>query len=357
MTWRKCCCENCLIHLDNFDRADAPVLGGSWCEKPGDWEIFSGTAKATLANKNALLNVPHPKPDESMWVIGRTFNEIVGSGQKYRLILNAVKTMVGGYCTTSSFHFADFIRAGDNDGTSKIRLGISSGGVETILKEDTVIGLTGTTRNFQALIGRNPNEFCANVSEAVLSFVGTNHAGVFAGGYYSGMSASDAGMQFDSFSFYQHYTTNKQCLWCICKCDDNFLPPELTCKIYPDPAGCTRLDKLSPCEFKLLWNRVTSRWEGEKLCCNSGQLWRIITSCPADYVGGSDAWALNIVIANGCTSSCGTCNPGIVSASCNPFKVTFGPYLVSTFDFTCSACSSGTPPGWGFCNYYIEISA
>jgi hypothetical protein len=355
-----CCC--CLIYLDEFDRADASTLGGYWCESPGSWEIYSGTARVVTAGANAILNYPHPVPDESMWVIGRTINESVGSGQKYRLILNAVPTITSGVCSTNNFYFADFIRVNDNDGTSKIKLGICSGGTETILKEDTVMGLTGTSRNFQALIGKNPNEFCANVSEAVLSFVGTNHAGVFANGYYSGMALSHAGMQYDRFSFYQHYTTNNTCLNCICKCDDNLLPPELTCKIYPDPAcntaGIKRLDKLeNPCEFKLLWTRVTARWEGETLCCAGGQVFRIITSCPTTNVDGPDCLNLSIVRGAGCFSSCGTCEPGIVSCTCSPFKVTFGPYLVSTFDFTCSACSTGSPPGWSFCNFYIEISA
>ena len=351
------CCCSCTIHSDSFDRGDAAVLGGSWCEKPGDWEIYSGTAKLTLANKYAILDVPHPTPSGTMVVSFDTVDESIDSGDKYRIMLNVVKTTTGSpsYCTTNSFYFADFIRNGMND--SIIKLGICSGGTEVIIKEDFVLGLTGTTRKFTAILGEN--EFCAFVSNCVLSLVSTNNSGTFDNGYYCGMAGTTAGLRFDNFVFEHHYTTNKSCLLCLCDCDGNPIPPILNVKIYPDPSSCTRLDLLAPCEFTLEYDRVDAKWKGQKLCCGSGVLWRLTLTCPTGYFEDSDALHFTLGILDGCTSSCGGCgsSPQVPSSgTCNPFKLIFGPYLVSTFDLTCFQCSTGTAPSWGFCNYYIEIS-
>lgn len=348
-----CCCD-CTIHFDAFDRADAAVLGGSWCEKPGDWEIYSGTAKLTLANKYAILDVAHPVPDETMVVSFDTVDEVDGSGDKYRLMLNVVKTTTGSppYCTTDSFYFADFIRNGVND--SIIRLGICSGGTETIIKEDTIVGLVGTSRKFQAILG--PNEFCAFANGTTLSMVSVNHSGHFANGYYCGMAGTTAGLRFDNFWFEQHNFTNAQCLYCLCKCDETPIPPQLNVRIYPDPSTCQRLDLLDPCEFTIEWDRVTGKWIGELLCCSGGQLWRVQLSCPVGYFVDSDANHIQLDILVGCTSSCGGCSSTFPSsATCDPFLLTYGPFYVAASDFTCP-CSTGAPLGWGDCYFYIEIS-
>ncbi len=358
------CCCSCIIHSDSFDRADAAVLGGSWCEKPGDWEIFSNTAKLTLANKYAILDVPHPAPSGTMVVSFDTVNESIESGDKYRIMLNVVKTTTGSppYCTTNSFYFADFIRNGTND--SIIKLGICSGGTEVIIKEDVVLGLTGTTRKFTAILGER--EFCAFVSNATLSLVATNNSGHFSNGYYCGMAGTTAGLRFDNFTFEHHYTTNKSCLFCLCECDTTPIPPVLNVKIYPDPSSCTRLNKLSPCEFTLEWDRVNGRWKGEKTCCSGGQLWRLELACPTGTCVDTDANHIGLSILVGCTASCGGCGSIInipTSATCSPFKLVYGPFLVAGSDFTCTACSTATPTpfppdfGWGSCYFYIEVSA
>jgi len=339
------CCCGCLIHEDLFDRTDGTPLRGAWCEEDGDYEISSGRAKCLVAGAIAILNIQHPVPDGSMIVTFDTLDEIANSGQKYRVLVNAEITTSGSpvVCETVDYYFVEFERQGLND--SVVRLGIVSGGVETILKSDNVIGLTGTTRTVQATISEKT--LCGSVSNAVLSLVGVVHAGLFADGYYSGFSLSAVDMLIDNFRFYQHHVTEYDCGACICTCDDKEWPPVLNVRIYPDPEDCNRLDQLEPCEFEIEYDRATATWRGSATCCDD-ELFDIEVFC-SSYGGAS----LGINIITGCFNS----HTGPIGAleDCETPCITFGPITVTNLDLTCFCSSIADPLLRDTCTFYIEV--
>lgn len=350
------CCCGCLIHEDLFARSPGTPLRGSWCDEEGDYEIDDGTAKCLVAGAIAILNIQHPVPDESMIAMYKTIDEIEDSGQIYRILVNVDRTTSGDpvVCDAVDYYFAEFERNGTN--TSVIRLGVSSGGVESILKEDDIVGLTGTTRTFKAVI--SDKEFCASVTSAVLSIVATTHSGLFAGGYWCGFSLDTIDMRIDDFRFEKHHTTDAACDACLCTCESTEFPPLLNVRIYPDPSNCVRLDLLEPCEFDIEYDRVNGAWIGSGMCCDEGQEWEIEFSCPPEqYDGFTDLNSASMGITIGCTNSCSGCGgPNYPSsASCDPICFTYGPYNVSATDLTCLCSSSSDIFTRGSCDFYVEI--
>lgn len=355
MAWKKCCCT-CVIHQDGFDRTDGTPLRGRWCETEGDYEIDSGRAKCLVAGAVAILNVRHPVPEGRMYVHFITVDEIDGGGETYRILLNLERTVSGDpvVCDSDNYYFAEFERNGIND--SVIRVGICSAGVETILKQDDIIGLTGTTRMFTAMI--DENIICAGVTSAVLSQVATSHAGLFLDGYYSGFSLDTVDMLIDDFTFEKKENKNTLCASCLCTCETKEWPETLNVRIYPDPDNCTRLDELEPCEFEITWNRVSAAWEGSASCCGGDETFDVEVSCSVSYYEG-EGNQLALGINLGCINS----HDGndVTVQDCDTLCATFGPFFVSATDLTC-LCSSipfdlMNPNARGNCEFYVEVCA
>ena len=172
----RCCCLTCVIDSDDFDRADAATLGAQWDDWSNVWTIDNNEAVSTGAG-NARFDVIHPVPDESMVVYVETRDEVADSGDKYRVLVNVLDA--------DNYHFAEFTRNGANDST--LALGSASAGVETVAKTETILGLTGTSRQIVVTIAEN--EFCANVTNSVLSLV-TTVPTLISGGYWSGIGSA-----------------------------------------------------------------------------------------------------------------------------------------------------------------------
>src|SRR5690606_29538564 len=135
-------------------------LGASWTHDADEWLTvatppwISGYAESQADGAVAINNTPHTTPDESGVVFLQIINEVNNSGDKYRAIVNATDA--------DNYHFAEYIR---NDYTdSVLRLGICSGGSDTILKSETIVSLSdpvGGPRTLSVMI--SDNEFCANL--------------------------------------------------------------------------------------------------------------------------------------------------------------------------------------------------
>jgi hypothetical protein len=367
-----CCCTECIIFSDQFDRADNTELGFPWYDDGPEFSIISYDA-VSEGDSTAYLDVIHPIPDTSMVVTMKTREEVENGGVKYRILVNIPRLATAPHFNSNNLYFAEFERNGLND--SVIRLGIISNGVTTILKEEDIIGLLNFNRNFIAIF--SDTEFCASVSNATLSFVGIVPPAPFDEGYYCGMRIDTEDIIVEEFIFEEHFKTNPKCLSCLCKCntdatgDDSYFAPKMHVRIYPDPENCTRLDLLEPCEFDIEWNRLTSRWEGSHLCCESydpstGQLWEVLFNCPTidPETGLYDPYTATLAILTGCTSSCGGCGGNLATwdglpteADCSPQRFLYGPFLVTELDLSCFCSSVTSPFGRGSCNYYIEVTA
>jgi len=366
MPWWNCCCEGCKIFEDDFTRENADTLGSPWCEPPDSWSIFEYKARCDIAGSIALLDIAHPELVGSMVVTLDTIDEIADSNQKYRLILNAVKQEVievgfpesTVWCETDSYYFAEFERIGTN--TSIIRLGVVSGGFESILKQDVVLGLTGFSRKFTAIL--SAKEFCASVTESVLSYVGTVPGGLFEDGHFCGMELSEEGMLVDNFLWEEHFDTNPECPLCLCRCSGGYFPPTLRVRVFPDPddPDCERLNTLDPCEFEIDYDRIDSVWRGEGLCCDGQQGWMVAITCPPaePETGEFDPYNTPMSIEVGCTDSCAGCESGNlpIAATCDPISLTYGPFFVAGSDLSCFCTTNYEPMTRPSCNYFIEIS-
>jgi len=382
-----------LIFADDFtrdapqtpmgDRVSAPFMGKGWCDEPGEFSIVdtpTWRARCEIADKKAICNVKHPDEVGSMAVSIMTHDEVprtaagYDAGQKWRLYLNVTRTVSGDppVCVAISYYFAEYERlggSGDPADKSWLRLGVGSGGSESILRQTQVVGVeAGLSRRFGAYI--DDDAFCAGVEGVILGTITMPSPGLFANsdGWYSGFGMSEEGMLVDDFEFSRHYNSNPpetrelNCPRCgLCLCQDNTeygtdepieLPPLLNVCIWPDPDDCARLEQLEPCCFEIEYDNLEGSWLHEGfVCCGS---FRVRFGCNsydipggrlsnsggcADSVTGQDA---RYSIAHSCSSETGD--------AC----YLFGPYFIADGDFACQC--RDVYFGTGSCNYYITVS-
>ena len=393
---RRCCCVECLIFSDDFTRDEpgtplgkrvsAPFSGKGWCDNPGDYytvDVPTWRARCEVPDAIAVCSVKHPDEVGSMYVSivtqeeePRAYSEY-SSGQKWRLYLNVVKTDSGDpvVCEPTSYYFAEYERLGGVFGGSPdpidrswIRLGIGSGGNETILKELQIFSETGTSRRFYAAI--DEDSFCAGVEDSILGSISMKSQGLFENGWYSGFGMSEEDMLADDFEFYRHYNSNPpktrdlNCPRCgLCLCDDNTtygtndgieLPPVMNVCIWPEPEGCARLEELEPCCFEIEYDRVDDTWKHEGTqCCG---FFVVQFSCVAGE--GNEKY----VLANtgGCTESGeGPSTRYATDYNCSSETgeacFLFGPYWIADSDLACFC--RNVYFGTGSCEYYITVSS
>jgi hypothetical protein len=323
----KCCCDrDCLWFRDTFDRADALTLGPRWDHEEEAWEIFDQRARVVIPDEPAIITTPHPVPDGSMVVRVKTYDE--QEGDVYDVLVNVVDDQ--------NFYFARFTRNGTSD--SSLSLHNFSSGVETTLRSETIISLTGTEREILVHIGEG--EFCASVSFAVISGVVAS-AELKINGYYAGMRGSREGLTFDDFRAYEHFATNQNCSYCACTCGGTYIPPVLMAYL----SGTGRMTGLD-CEIILRWDRVSSYWEGSIECC--GTTWTLILNCDTSLPG--DPLEMSLLVqtpSQACTVSSGGDDPRFpASGSCDPFTLEFGPYNVTDGDLACTCGEPFTTGTW-----------
>lgn len=343
-----CCKTSCIIVQDSFNRAGSD-LGSSWTHEVGDWITvptgpwINGYAESQADGAIAIHNTPHPTPSETGVVYVDIINEVDASGDKYRAIVNAVDK--------DSYHFAEYIRNGADD--SILRLGVSSGGSDTILESKVIVGLTdpsGEPRRLSVKI--SSNEFCAVITHAVLSKVWVDEAPI-AGGYYAGFGG-DEGTQFSHWTFAHHRETKAGCDVCLCNCETNYIPPRLFANI----VGTGRMADID-CDLYLEWERVDETWRSTtELCCNHS--WKLRLNCPEGP--DQDVTTAKITVEVGCTNSLDdTGQPGHAQryanagSTCKPLNLVFGPFFVSTSDLDCGCKSLGPMFPYGDGEYYITI--
>lgn len=336
----KCCCGGCTIASDEFNR-DATDLGAAWTHPASTWKtvptppLISGYAEVTGSpSAIAIHNTSHPMPHGSGVVYLDIINEVNNSGMKYRAIVNAVDK--------DSYHFAEFIRNGASD--SVLRLGISSGGADTILESkviDTLSSPGSSPRRMYVNIA--DNEFCATVSHCIFSFVSTQTP-LIATGYKAGMGG-DLGAQFSYWEYLQHHQTKKECPSCLCHCEDSYIPPKLSANL----VGTGRMAGLS-CDIEMTWNRTDGAWvSATETCCNQG--WQLKLTCPTGPA--FDPGTAQLLIVIGCKNSDSiNTGPDYLGlghrlanslSTCDPLSLVFGPFNVGFLDFACGCGSSGSP--------------
>ena len=345
-----CCKKGCVIAEDDFNR-NASDLGSGWTHPTGDWITvatgpwINGYAEAQVDGAIAINNTANPIPVESGVCYLDIINEVDASGDKYRAIVNAVDK--------DSYHFAEFIRNGSDD--SILRLGISSGGSDTILESQVITGLTdpsGEPRRLRVVIA--DNEFCATVSHCVFSFVTIDEA-LIPNGYKAGFGGDD-GTQFSHWTFLYHRDALAGCPACLCYCEEKYIPPILNAHL----VGAGRMAGLD-CDITLVWSRTAQAWNSTTVTCYcpGEQGWKLMLNCPEGPDG--DPTKAKLTVLTGCTDS-DTIDTGVdyidrgirwgnSSSTCEPLSLVFGPFSVAGDDFVCG-CGSWFTTG----TYTITIT-
>jgi len=337
----KCCCSGCMIAEDSFNR-DGSDLGAHWTQETGEWITVAtgpwedGYAESQVDGAIAINTTPHHVPDESMHVYMDIIGEVNNSGDKYRVIVNAVDK--------NSYHFAEYIRNGTTD--SVLRLGISSSGTDTILISKVITSITdpiGEPRRMYCSIA--DNEFCASVSHSIYSFVYIEETPI-ALGYKAGMGA-DVDCQICYWYFSEHAQTKDGCPHCLCNCETKYLPPVLNAHLQ----GSGAMSALN-CDIELRWNDTAGQWQGTGTCCDQG--WDLRFDCPTSG-SGFDVNTAQLNVFTGCTNS-DTTNTGAdyisagrryanSSSTCTPISFVFGVFNVRTTDLVCACRSPFTGDG------------
>lgn len=278
----KCCCDaGCVIASDDFLR-DGTDLGSDWTHDTGEWiTVLTGApewgyAESQVDGAQAIHHTIHPVPDTSGHVFINIGDETVGSGNIYRVIINAVDG--------DNYHYAEYEL--DGGSTSTLTLGKRSSGVDSIILTDTVPDISGTSRNFSARM--SDTEFCCNIG-GTLSVVGiaTDLATPIPMGYYAGMGGSD-GVRINDWSFLQHEQTKAGCGSCTCQCEGATLPLTLNAHL----EGTGRMAGLD-CDIEIVWDMEDQSWRGAATCCEV--LWTLRLECP-----GVGATTSRLTITDGC---------------------------------------------------------
>lgn len=320
---RYCCCEECLIFEDDFNRADAATIGSSWTDAGSAFSI--DTNRASKSSGSAIALATATKPTPPMLVSYEINITDPPDGYEYWLIVNATDA--------SNYHIAKFF----NTATPYIEIGIVVAGSYTLLASENIVGApTLGMQQFTAAIATN--EFCATLAGTVISRV-TTKPSLIAGGTKSGMGGSSSGDQFfDNFKFSHHAESLPDCGVCLCRCEGAYFGPKLIATFEADGRMITADGET----IELIYNRVDGNWKGTKTIC--GSTWELLFVCD-----GSDPTLGRLTVIFGCKDSdTDTSLPGYISAGvrvpasvqCSPLLIEYGPFFVGSSDLTCTC---GTP--------------
>ena len=220
-----CCCGDCVIFVDDFNRADSTAVDG-WTEVSGDWSILSNQLHET-GTVGATIIANAASPDVSFYVAVDVPS--VAENAIYRVIVN--------YVDASNYHFAEFEFLID---TLKIRLYKRSGGTNTQLvsKEWGDVEVVGIEESFLVCFSskifyasQKYAPYCAWIVDPIAHATG-KQAGLGNG--------SSVTIDYDNFSFERSGDTVVGCLVCGCRCNGDPLPMTVH-------AQCTFGGNFSPC--------------------------------------------------------------------------------------------------------------
>lgn len=220
MGWWNCCCDTCPLGADDFNRADANPVTGSWHEISGDWEIKSNKLNCLTAGVLATTICHASKYTNGSYVMRVTLAGITdGTVDEWE--------MSCGNPSSPNYVVEVLLNTMTNQATLKLY----SGNKATLLKEQTYDGVTSDRDiticyapglTIDVSIGIPDLEFCSDATGAACYDVGGTNVGGFA--FRKG--------RFDDWVYDLHWLDLEICEKCTCFCEksrDDFkcYPPVL----------------------------------------------------------------------------------------------------------------------------------
>lgn len=238
---RRCCCEECIIFEDLFNRSDSSTLGASWANIGGSWTISSNECVETTGNGIVRTVRSHPHGAMSSYFTLSLTN--IHYGEKRRLLFH--------YFDDENYNYVEHYYYNDGGiGKTDLSLGTVISGIDTVLVTNTKANddIEGYDTNLRVCINQNGIYFGSGTGEGVdyeeyycdIEDPGGRKAGL------ANVSGEGISVQFDNFHWEQHELTLAGCPTCACNCD-GYCVGDLTLTIVvtnPEDCDCTILNNL-----------------------------------------------------------------------------------------------------------------
>ena len=219
MPTKRCCCGNCKLGEDDFNRADANPPTGSWHEISGEWEIESNELNC-ITNGTLATTICH----SSIYANGSYVMRVTLIGMDD----GSVSEWEVSTGNPSSPNYV--VEVLHNFSTKQATLKLFSGNKSSLIHEETYSGVTANRQmtlcyspglTIDVSIGGNPQiEFCSDVTGAACYDVSGTNVGGFA--FRKG--------RFDDWFYDLHWLDLAKCEKCTCFCEKS----REDFKCYPD---------------------------------------------------------------------------------------------------------------------------
>ena len=229
MPTKRCCCANCRLGEDNFNRANENPVSGAWHEISGDWEVLSNQLNCVTTGVLATTICHQAKYTNGSYVMRCTLAGITSGG------ITEWEMSCGN--PNSPNYVVEVLL---NSMTSQATLKLYSGNKTTLIREQTYDGVTADREiticyspglTIDVSIGVPDLEFCSDVTgSACYSSSGTDVGG-FA--FRKG--------RFDNWFYDLHWLDLAKCEKCTCFCeksrDDYLCYPDVLYLSFENIAG------------------------------------------------------------------------------------------------------------------------
>ncbi|WP_455387500.1 hypothetical protein [Petrachloros mirabilis] len=349
MSRRLCCCGQCLLVHDTFDRANSTNLGaadtegGTWDERSGDWQISSQTLYEA-GNSGALVINSATNPISGR---GSCYAFITPSGgERYRLILN--------YLDDAHYKYVEFY-------TTSASITLTAGGeTRTYTTSD---GWDINAINIQIRFVLDEGFQCAIVSHTGLHGCVWDNSVSTGAGRKAGMGNGGAvALNFDEFHYYEHYVDNSDCPDYGCYCTTNGVRYYPSWQLQMDFYGAGGCSSLTGDYAALEYNCEVSRWDAVSGTFGGDSLPQYVNGAnmPTMTCGFDEKcdWRMGIhkcADANQVVADCprtshdNNWDVAPTSFQCKtdvlPFQVRWD-FEVPDSDLACDVCGFGNPGTW-----------
>jgi hypothetical protein len=353
---RFCCCGECSVFSDSFNRTPSTDLGSGWSELSGDWEIVDVGGDGRLrenGNSGALILTTATSRTKEQYVTAGLF---IDTGDIFRIFVNAVDA--------NNYHMVQ-IEQNALDTTLKFFRNASLLREETIdlLENETQVDICINSVSFTVSFSPTPTgEFFYVCNPNLIS--NGNKAGLGNGGSnvleFSGFVLSNF-IGIDGSEPDDKHCCTQQCL-CIENEKEYCIPQTLTATItafggcHPDGGG--QLDGVT---FDLDYESSEGTWDSDFTSPACFASWKWVFACGASDCSlsldvGKFFTLTNLVNAGGCTGDPDSCMPYDESDSfftCDPLVITFPSHDYPGFDpDPVCLCCNGEKAG----SFYIVIT-
>lgn len=378
---RRCCCGNCWVWEDHFNRSASTNLGADWNEVAGNWEIVDADTGDMCGGCPSPHNQLHEKAGETVGGGSNTGSAKVISTKQVPAD-SAGEMSIYVYVMDPQEGDVFFIYPCCTDSST---VGSVSCKYEYLGSHEWTISILGgsTTSVTIHLAPFTPKS--GHVAYRLWACADHEVQQVRAGGlqlgeetawedcldpgtgrYFGlGHDNADHGAVFDDFYVTEIRDATQQCTECWCWCLTTTVRKRLYAEIFDATGRAACLDGLG---WNMTWDDVTvtpARWLGVAPMPLAGGgtrdvHWEVTCSSGEDNLPSWPGKNITLSATDGCVGMTGVLVPiswipNPDSSTCDPLSLEFGPIMMATGDLACSICYnplSGPDEG----EFYVRLT-